>query len=299
MEERRFAVLIDSDNVSPKYTTYVLNEISNYGLITYKRVYGDWTEQNKESWKKAALGHAIVPIQQYSYTTGKNATDSSMIIDAMDILYSGNVEGFCLVSSDSDFTRLAIRLRESGMIVVGMGEKKTPKSFTISCNQFKYLENLASDEEAGASVPVTDLKLIADSIINIICETESEESGMNAGDLKSRLVNRFPDFDVRNYGYTKFSSFLGNISQVTLKAKGNIVALKQNRSEIGELRRFAVNIVSASRRGCLNMGEVNSRILEQYPGFNIKELGYSKFVKFINDIPELYIDNHNNVSLRQ
>ena len=295
MDEKRFAVLIDSDNVSPKFITYVLNEISNHGLITYKRIYGDWTEPNKEGWKKVALANAITPMQQYSYTSGKNATDSTMIIDAMDILYSGHVEGFCLVSSDSDFTRLALRLRESGMIVIGMGEKKTPKSFSISCNIFKYLENLSLDEDPVSAV---EIKTIADSIVNIICETESEERGINAGDLKSRLVNRFPDFDVRNYGYTKFSSFLENIPSVALKAQGNIVMLKQRHTALDDIRSFTVDMVKNSKKDYLNMGDVNFRITEEYPGFNHKELGYSKFVKFIKDISELQVDNNNNISLR-
>ena len=125
--DRRFAVLIDADNVSPKYIKYILDEVSDQGIATYKRIYGDWTDNEKRSWKNVLLDWSVNPIQQYSYTTGKNATDSAMIIDAMDILYSGNVDGFCLVSSDSDFTKLAQRLRESGMFVMGIGEQKTPK----------------------------------------------------------------------------------------------------------------------------------------------------------------------------
>ena len=136
--EKRFAVLIDADNVSEKYIKGILDEISNDGVATYKRIYGDWTKPNLGSWKNVLLENSITPIQQYSYTTGKNATDSALIIDAMDILYSGNVDGFCLVSSDSDFTRLASRLRESGMTVVGMGERKTPSAFIAACHQFKF-----------------------------------------------------------------------------------------------------------------------------------------------------------------
>ena len=141
--DKRFAVLIDADNISEKYIKPILDELSNEGTITYKRIYGDWTRPALASWKSALLNHSITPIQQYSYTTGKNATDSAMIIDAMDILYSGNVDGFCIVSSDSDFTRLAARLRESGMHVIGMGEKKTPTPFISACNRFVYLEILA------------------------------------------------------------------------------------------------------------------------------------------------------------
>ena len=152
--DNRFAVLIDADNVSVKYIKIILDEISKDGIATYKRIYGDWTNPSLISWKSVLLDNSINPIQQYSYTTGKNSTDSAMIIDAMDILYSGKVDGFCLVSSDSDFTRLAARLRESGMTVIGMGESKTPNSFIAACNKFKYLDILsAADEEEPEEAP--------------------------------------------------------------------------------------------------------------------------------------------------
>ena len=152
--DSRFAVLIDADNVSVKYIKIILDELSKDGIATYKRIYGDWTNPALISWKSTLLDNSITPIQQYSYTTGKNSTDSAMIIDAMDILYSGRVDGFCLVSSDSDFTRLASRLRESGMTVIGMGESKTPNSFIAACNKFKYLDILsAADEEETEDTP--------------------------------------------------------------------------------------------------------------------------------------------------
>ncbi len=150
--ERRFAVLIDADNVSPKYIKYILDEVSDIGVATYKRIYGDWTDNEKRSWKNVLLDWSVNPIQQYSYTTGKNATDSAMIIDAMDILYSGNVDGFCLVSSDSDFTKLAQRLREAGMFVMGIGEQKTPKPFRAACDTFKLLEIISSEDTAETPV---------------------------------------------------------------------------------------------------------------------------------------------------
>ena len=150
--ERRFAVLIDADNVSPKYIKYILDEVSDVGIATYKRIYGDWTDNEKRSWKNVLLDWSVNPIQQYSYTAGKNATDSAMIIDAMDILYSGNVDGFCLVSSDSDFTKLAQRLREAGMFVMGIGEQKTPKPFRAACDTFKLLEIISSDDTPETSV---------------------------------------------------------------------------------------------------------------------------------------------------
>ena len=145
--ELRIAILIDADNISDKYIKIIVDEVANIGIATYKRIYGDWTSARLSSWKNVLLEDSIIPIQQYSYTTGKNATDSAMIIDAMDILYSGNVDGYCIVSSDSDFTRLAARLRESGMLVLGMGEEKTPKPFISACNQFKYLDLLYRNQQ--------------------------------------------------------------------------------------------------------------------------------------------------------
>ena len=144
MDGQCFALLIDADNVSARYIKPILTELSKYGNITYKRIYGDWTNTQHSSWKDELLKNSITPIQQFSYTQGKNSTDSAMIIDAMDILYAKDVDGFCIVSSDSDFTKLAARLREAGMYVIGMGEKKTPTPFISACEKFKYLEVLAS-----------------------------------------------------------------------------------------------------------------------------------------------------------
>lgn len=240
MEEKRFAILIDADNISPKYISYILDEISNYGVATYKRIYGDWTKPSSGSWKDVLLEHSITPIQQYGYTTGKNATDSAMIIDAMDILYSNHVDGFCIASSDSDFTKLSSRLRESGKFVIGMGEKKTPKPFVAACNLFKYLEVLMAaaaespvTTEVSQPVPestakeksMTELSVIQAALIKIINENADEEHGINMGDLGSRLIKRYPDFDVRNYGDSKFSKFLRKFDFIETKTVGNSSSL--------------------------------------------------------------------------
>ena len=147
-KELYLAVLFDADNVPSSHVQEMLNEIAKYGIPTIKRIYGDWTKPNLAGWKSVLLENAITPIQQYGYTTGKNATDSAMIIDAMDILHSNKVDGFCIISSDSDFTRLATRLRESSKLVIGMGEKKTPKAFTTACNKFKYLDLISAAAKA-------------------------------------------------------------------------------------------------------------------------------------------------------
>lgn len=224
--EKKFAVLIDSENISSNYINIIFDEISKEGIATYKRIYGDWTK-NDSKWKKVLLEYSIVPIQQYSYTKGKNATDSAMIIDAMDILYSSNVDGFCLVSSDSDFTRLASRLRESGKTVIGMGESKTPKPFIAACEKFKFLDILlcaaenednCPDNQEEKNIPPlkqsAELQPIIKAIKTIVNETSDESGWLNAGTLGSILVKRFPEFDVRNFGFSKMTPFLESINTV-------------------------------------------------------------------------------------
>ncbi len=208
--DRRFAVLIDADNVSEKYIKFILDELSNDGIATYKRIYGDWTNTRLASWKGALLDNSVSPMQQYAYTTGKNATDSAMIIDAMDILYSGSVDGFCLVSSDSDFTRLAVRLREAGMYVIGMGEKKTPKPFIAACDKFTYLEVIAdapaaADTKRQKAANGADLNTINREIKQIVKDISDDDGWAQLGMIGTILTKRSPDFDVRNYGYSKLT----------------------------------------------------------------------------------------------
>lgn len=228
--DKRFAVLIDADNVSEKYIKPILDELSNEGTITYKRIYGDWTRPALSSWKSVLLNHSITPIQQYSYTTGKNATDSAMIIDAMDILYSGNVDGFCIVSSDSDFTRLVARLRESGMHVIGMGEKKTPMPFISACNRFVYLEILAKGDSAEKERPEehegVDLKTIKRAISTIIGEVSDEDGWASLSEVGNILLKRYPSFDVRNFGFQKLTPFIKSLGLFEIYSipseKGNV-----------------------------------------------------------------------------
>lgn len=232
-KDQRMAVLIDADNVSDKYISYILDEVSNDGVATYKRIYGDWTKPALGSWKGVLLDNSITPIQQYGYTSGKNATDSAMIIDAMDILYSGNVDGFCIVSSDSDFTRLAARLRESGMYVVGMGEKKTPNAFIAACNKFKYLEVLeqtnqpvpalapAPAETKPVQTEMTPLDTIRNAVSVMVDELSDEDEWVPISDIGNRLVKRYPDFDVRNFGFRKLTPFLKSLGTLDVKSVPN------------------------------------------------------------------------------
>ena len=232
-KDLRLAVLIDADNASRTAMKDVMAEVAVYGTPTIKRIYGDWTSPNMSTWKSILLETAITPIQQYSYTTGKNATDSAMIIDAMDILYSGNVDGFCIVSSDSDFTRLAARLRESGMYVVGMGEKKTPNAFIAACNKFKYLEVLeqtnqpvptpapAPAETKPVQTEMTPLDTIRNAVSVMVDELSDEDEWVPISDIGNRLVKRYPDFDVRNFGFRKLTPFLKSLGTLDVKSVPN------------------------------------------------------------------------------
>ena len=222
----RLAVLIDADNVPYSNVKGVMEEITKYGTPTFKRIYGDWTKPTVSGWKNVLLENAITPIQQYSYTSGKNSSDSALIIDAMDILYSGKVDGFCIISSDSDFTRLATRLREAGMKVFGIGQKKTPNPFIVACDKFIYMEIITVPETeendtakskahkpaAKASVDKLNketLKLIAASI-----EDLADENGWAfLGDVGNLILKKQPNFDPRNYGFLKLTPLIKSLSQ--------------------------------------------------------------------------------------
>jgi len=206
------AILIDADNANPAIVQGLLAEVAKFGVATVKRIYGDWTTPNLGSWKSALLEHSVQPIQQFRYTTGKNATDSAMIIDAMDLLYAGHLDGFCLVSSDSDFTRLAARLRESGKRVYGFGEKKTPRPFVSACDRFVYTEVFTQTPTAQPKrPPAKDLRqdktLLA--LLHSAIEAASDEGGWaHLGAVGTNVTKQAPDFDSRNYGYSKLSDLL-------------------------------------------------------------------------------------------
>jgi uncharacterized LabA/DUF88 family protein len=227
----RFAVLIDADNIPHSNVKGMMEEIAKYGTPTFKRIYGDWTKPTVSGWKPVLLENAITPVQQYSYTQGKNATDSAMIIDAMDILYSGKVDGFCIVSSDSDFTRLATRLREAGMKVIGIGERKTPGPFIVACDKFIYIEIINSsnpplelstgrkkrdkpsdskkknDENESRVASRKVRKLISTSITDI-----ADENGWAfLGDVGNLILKKQPDFDPRNFGFTKLTPLIRSL----------------------------------------------------------------------------------------
>ena len=233
-EDRKLALLIDSDNVSSKYLNGIFDELSQYGIITYRRIYGDFTSQLNARWSEKLLEKSIIPIQQFSNTSGKNATDSALIIDAMDLLYTSNVDGFCIVSSDSDFTRLASRLRESGKIVIGMGEKKTPDSFR---------ENLVETEQ---NVSATDKEAIEADIINIITMNDNKGKITGSGEIGSKLQNKYPDFDIRTFGYSQLSKFLEDMPAIEVTKANNqvTVSLREEKTDEEMVIADIVEIVS-------------------------------------------------------
>ena len=226
----RLAVLIDGDNIPHSRIKVMMEEIAKYGTPTFKRIYGDWTKPSLTGWKGVLLENAIHPVQQYSYTTGKNATDSAMIIDAMDILYTEKVDGFCIVSSDSDFTRLATRLRESGMIVIGFGEKKTPNPFIVACDKFIYLEILTPTVvttqiklgKKAKEIKTVDATLtkVNSEIVNLIATSITDlgdDSGWAfLGDVGNLILKKKPDFDPRNFGFDKLAPLIKSIGKFEL-----------------------------------------------------------------------------------
>lgn len=227
----KLAVLIDGDNIPSAYVKEMMEEIAKYGNPTIKRIYGDWTNPNLTKWKNVLLENAITPIQQYGYTTGKNATDSAMIIDAMDILYSEKVNGFCLVSSDSDFTRLATRLREAGMQVFGIGEKKTPNPFIVACDKFIYIEilknrvNTNENEVANKTVTKPTYDAITPQVIKLISTTIADVADDDGwaflGDVGSLIQKKQPNFDARNYGFMKLTPLISSINAFEVEEREN------------------------------------------------------------------------------
>ncbi|SHF15644.1 TIGR00288 family protein [Lactonifactor longoviformis DSM 17459] len=307
MADKTFAVLIDSDNISSKYISGILDEMTKYGVITYKRIYGDWTSTQTTKWKQALLENSIMPIQQFSNTVGKNATDSALIIDAMDILYTNNVDGFCIVSSDSDFTRLASRLRESGKEVIGMGEEKTPRSFRAACTVFTNLEILldqdeeedekgAEPDEEAAGIPKKKREIISkgnieDDILSIISENDDKGKDTGLGEIGSRLVKKYSDFDVRNYGYSSLSKFLEEMDGFELKKINNAITvkMKDNKTKKQKLASYAIELVEKNGEEGMELAALGNRMHKKFDKFKVKDYGYATFAKFVQSIPQLEV----------
>ena len=262
--DNRFAVLIDADNVSVKYIKIILDEISKDGIATYKRIYGDWTNPSLISWKSTLLDNSIIPIQQYSYTSGKNSTDSAMIIDAMDILYSGQVEGFCLVSSDSDFTRLAARLRESGMTVIGMGESKTPNSFIAACNKFKYLDILAAADEEEPEETVKQQEA-----------AKKAPAQKKAPARKTAAASKKPKEDSKAEKEPKAET-----------KKQQEKAIEEPRTSLRTIRRALRTIAreNSDEDNWIMVSQVGNLLDKRYTDFDVRNFGFSKLTPFLESL---------------
>jgi hypothetical protein len=317
--EHKYALLIDADNVSAKYIKPILDELSKYGNVTYKRIYGDWTSTHNSSWKEVLLRNSITPIQQFSYTHGKNATDSAMIIDAMDMLYTSELEGFCLVSSDSDFTKLASRLRESGKHVIGMGEDKTPLPFRNACDIFTVLELLLEDtmidkeDKAGAHAggkeskkdptELVSVNQIEEAVVKIITENRNDNRETGLGEVGSRLVKLYPDFDVRRYGYSLLSKFLETFSRLNLKQDGTrvTVTLYQDMSKRERLEAFIMEEVENGGASGVPLGTLGNKIRNHFGDFKVRDYGYSQFKQYIQSFPciEIVDDGEQNRAIYQ
>ena len=319
-DKKQFAVLIDSDNISAKYAGSIFNEIENYGYASFRRIYGNWSGKSNGWKEQVLLENSITPVQQFSYTTGKNSTDMAMVIDAMDILYSGKVDGFCLVTSDSDFTRLAMRLREENMYVIGMGESKTPMALTKACNKFIHLNlinkqvgdtetmsaisgqkkggKVSAEEEHGSAV--TPLTQIEDAIISIINDNENKGRATYLGELGSRLNDRFTDFDVRNYGYTKLMVFLQDTCpRLSLYQQDSAWAVGLHEQLDREKLEREIQVFIQKNGGQVdNLSLIYEEIHKKHSSFDIKDYGYSRLSSFLRSIRSLSVSG-NTVSLRE
>src|SRR5699024_2175239 len=301
----------DADNVSAKYIKPILDELSKYGNVTYKRIYGDWTKTNNASWKVELLQNSITPIQQFSYTHGKNATDSAMIIDAMDMLYTSQLEGFCLVSSDSDFTKLASRLREGGKTVIGMGEDKTPSPFRKACDIFTVLELLLEDntmekeereeknaephprekEQKKVTAPPRDQ--IEEAVVKIITENQTDDRETGLGEVGSRLVKLYPDFDVRRYGYSLLSKFLETFPKLKLIQEGTkvTVTLYEDKSKKERLEEYIIQQIRSNGRYGISLGSLGNRIRMKFGDFKVRDYGFSQFKQYIQSFPQVELED--------
>ena len=314
-ERMQFAVLIDDDNISSKYAVTIFEELEKYGLSTYRRIYGNWSKGN--GWSEGMLlEYSIMPVQQFSYTTGKNATDMAMVIDAMDILYKNKVQGFCLVTSDSDFTRLAMRLREENMFVLGMGESKTPLALARACNKFIHLNlvaeqnmiernaktggnNLVQEDEISEEQNVTPISEVRQAILTLINENGGKR--VDLAQIGSRLNDKFTDFDVRNYEYTKLSTMISQElgADLTIR-KLNNQHYVERRSTLNkdELEQEICHIIEKNGGMVENLAYLNDELHKKYRQLDFKQFGYNRISSFLRSLESVTV-HENEVTLKE
>lgn len=292
-KEQQYAVLVDAENVSPKYINIIFDEASNYGVTTYRRIYGDWTSTLNNGWKDVLLDNSITPIQQYSYTHGKNASDSAMIIDAMDILYTESVDGFIIVSSDSDFTRLASRLRESGMNVIGMGESKTPNAFISACNSFKYLDILYQSNQEEDDEPEME-EIVAEEVKPA---KESEEA--KAFNITTKEVKKPNENGRKRYDYSqKNKRRTGSSSKESAPRKQNKPSKKpQPQTKLTTVRKALRTIIleNSDDDSWISLAYLGNLLSKRFPDFDVRNYGHKKLVTFVQSLNAFEIE-HRSIS---
>lgn len=363
MEDINIALLIDADNISSRYIPTILSELSKYGKITIRRMYGDWSQERLHSWFACSARYSLTPVMQPNNTPGKNASDIGLIIDAMDILYEGKVQGFCIVSSDGDFNRLATRLREAGMTVIGMGEKKTPETFRVSCERFIFLDVIESSEEDAEdtarrasqsakknsakkktetkkskvqtqpSLPelppvpaqatlsgsdeflgyvpsdtedededsgITALSDIEAAIVKMITDNSADGKETGLGEIGSRLVKIFPDFDIRNYHYSKLSEFLKDFPSLQVTNRDNAVWVTLKSTPDTEVEKQIQSIFARHNTADMNISMLKSELQDLNPNLDatIRKSGVTRFSVYLNrKIPSVEV-NGQRVSLK-
>lgn len=310
MEERRLALLIDAENTSSRYIDAIISELKKYGVITYQRMYGDFTNSTLSDWHKKALNHAIVPIQQPRYSSGKNASDIMLVIDAMDILYQDKTDGFCIVTSDSDFTRLVNRLREEGMLVIGMGKSDASKTFIAACNEYKFLDKIMDEEEKetvkgrikkepghAKSTSITPLGDIKSAINELIQQSENNGEHANLGSTKSNLQRLFPDFDERNYGYSSMRKFITEATKFDTVQKGTAIYIMRSSDHDMDMESAVRDFILDVTKEPVELGTLGRMIAEKYPDFKYREYGYARLSKYVSGISQVKVEN-NMVTLR-
>ena len=367
MEDINIALLIDADNISAKYVPLILSELSKYGRVTIRHMYGDWTQGRLSSWMKCSAGYSLTPVMQPNNTPGKNASDIGLIIDAMDILYTGEVQGFCIVSSDGDFNKLASRLREAGKVVIGMGEKKTPESFRASCERFIFLDVIANDEgddeepaakskakqqtkkkaaaqpkkkkapatgivadvgpgygddspmdtdsflgyvadsadtdetDAADDAPhFTDQATIEDAIVKMITDNAAEGRETGLGEIGSRLIKIFPDFDIRNYHYSKLSEYLQDFPSLEVTSRDSAVWVTLAITPDSEVEKQIHKIFERHHTDDMNISSLKTELMDMNPNLDatIKRSGVTRFSVYLNRRIHSVEVNGSHVTLR-
>ena len=304
MEEKmQFAILIDADNISSRYASTIFDELDKYGFASCRRIYGNWSKGN--GWSEdTLLEYSIIQVQQFAYTSGKNATDMAMVIDAMDILYRDKVDGFCLVTSDSDFTRLAMRLREEKKYVLGMGESKAPLALTRACNKFIHLnliveqnkENTGQSRAQNAQTDdenVTSIRDIEAAILMMI--NDNDNKPVELGEVGSRLCEKYSDFDVRNYGYSKLSVFVrAEMPSMSLhKDDFSYYVRKKTTLSRSVIEREIMEMIEKNGGYVENLSNINDELKNLHSDLNLKDYGYSRISSFLRSMKGVIVTaNH-------